>query len=233
MSDSQLLERFIARRDESSFGLLLRRHGGMVLHVCRRVLHHSQDTEDAFQGTFLLLAQRASSIRKHESVASWLYGVAYRLAIKSRARACRRQAKEKRAVEMRQKEAGLRAVCEELQTVLDEELHRLPAKHQVPLVLCYLEGKTHEEVARLLGCPVGTVHSRVTRGRAILKKRLAQRGLALSAAALATLLAANVAGAVPARLLRSTCEAALAQAAGEMIPAGLVTVEAAALAKGD
>jgi RNA polymerase sigma-70 factor (ECF subfamily) len=208
ISDSQLLERYISRRDEAAFGSLLSRHGSMVLHVCRRVLNHPQDAEDAFQATFLLLAQKASSIRKQESVASWFYGVAYRLAVKARARISRRQAKEKRAGDMRQKDAGLRAAWEELQMVLDEELHRLPVQHQTPLVLCYLEGKTHEEAARELGCPVGTVHSRVTRARELLKKRLARRGLALPAALLATLFAANVASAVPARLLGPTCKAA-------------------------
>src|SRR5262245_40375813 len=124
ISDAQLLERFVARRDEAAFDLLLARHGSMVLHVCRRVLHHPQDAEDAFQATCRLLAQRAGSIRKQESVASWLYGVAYRLAVKARARAARRQAKEKRAVDMRRKETGLQAAWAELQAVLDEELHR-------------------------------------------------------------------------------------------------------------
>jgi RNA polymerase sigma factor (sigma-70 family) len=232
LSDGQLLERFIASRDEAAFGALLQRHGSMVLRVCRRALHQPQDAEDAFQATFLLLAQKAASIQKHESVASWLYGVAYRLAIKARARSSRRQAREKRAVDIRHNQAGLQASWQELQTVLDEELHRLPARHQVPLVLCYLEGKTHEEAARQLGCPVGTVHSRVTRAREMLRKRLARRGLTLSVAALATVLAADVAAGVPARLLGSTCSAALAHAAGDTIPAGLVTAEAAALTKG-
>jgi RNA polymerase sigma factor (sigma-70 family) len=232
VSDVQLLERFVARRDEAAFDLLLRRHGGMVLHVCRRVLRNPQDAEDACQATFLLLAQKASSIRKHESVAGWLYTVAHRLAVKSRARSWRRQAQERQAVDMRQHEAGLQAAWAELHAVLDDELGRLPPKHRAPLVLCYLEGKTHEEAARLLGCPVGTVHSRANRAREMLRKRLARRGLALPAAALATLLAANMASAAPARLLRCTGKAALAYAAGEAVPPSLVTAEAAALAKG-
>jgi RNA polymerase sigma factor (sigma-70 family) len=232
VSDGQLLERFLARRDETAFAALLRRHGRMVLHVCRRMLRHPQDAEDAFQATFLLLAQKAASIRKQESVASWLYGVAYHLALRARAQADRRRAEERRAADARPDGAGLRAAWEELQAVLDEELHRLPPKYQAALVLCYLEGRTHEEAARQLGCPLGTVRSRVARARAMLKRRLEKRGLALPAATLATLLAADVAGAVPARLLQATCAAAPAHAAGHAVPAGLVTSEAAALAKG-
>src|SRR5262245_22346001 len=232
LSDGQLLELFITRHDEAAFCSLLHRHGGMVLHVCRRVLQQPQDAEDAFQGTFLLLAEKATSIQKRGSVASWLYGVAYRLALKSRARISRRRAREKRAVDMPAKEAGVQAAWEELHTILDEELQALPPKHQAPLVLCYLEGKTQEEAARQLGCPLGTIRSRVARAREMLKKRLARRGLALPAATLATGLATKEASAVPMRLLRSTATAALAHAAGEAIPAGLITTEAAALAKG-
>jgi RNA polymerase sigma factor (sigma-70 family) len=231
-SDGQLLERFLARRDEAAFAVLLRRHGGMVLRVCRRVLQHPQDAEDSFQATFLLLARNAGTIRKAESVASWLYGVAYRLAIKARAQAARRQAKEKQAVGMRAKDSDLAAAWQELQVVLDEELHRLPPKYQAPLVLCYLEGKTHEEAAAQLGWPLGTVRGRVARAREALRRRLARRGLTLPAAALATALAADVARAVPARLLGSTWKAALAHAGGGSIPPGLVTANAAALAEG-
>jgi RNA polymerase sigma factor (sigma-70 family) len=232
ISDGQLLERFVASGDEAAFGSLLRRHGSMVLHVCRRVLHHSQDAEDAFQGTFLLLAKKAGSIRKQESVASWLYGVAYRLAVRSKARNTRREAKEKQVVGTRQIDAGLQAAWGELQSILTEELHCLPDRYQAPLVLCYLEGKTHEEAAKQLALPLGTVRSRVARARELLKGRLARRGLALPAAVLATALAADVARAVPPGLLNNTCQAALAHAAGKTIPAGLVTAEAVALAKG-
>jgi RNA polymerase sigma factor (sigma-70 family) len=231
-SDEQLLERYVTRRDEGAFGCLLKRYGGMVLHVCRRVLHHPQDAEDAFQATFLLLARNAKSIRKREAVASWLYGVAYRLAVKTKTRNARRQAKEKQAVSKPQADVGLEAAWRELQAVLDEELHRLPVKYQAPLVLCYLEGKTHEEAARQLGWPLGTVRGRVARAREVLKSRLARRGLALPAAALATVLAANVARAVPAKLFGATWKAALASAAGGQAPAGLVTAEAVALAEG-
>jgi RNA polymerase sigma factor (sigma-70 family) len=231
-SDAQLLERFLARRDEAAFAVLLRRHGGMVLRVCRRVLHHPQDAEDCFQAAFLLLARNAASIRKAESVASWLYGVAYRLSIKARAQAARRQAKEKQAMGMRANDRDLAAAWQELQVVLDEELHRLPAKYQAPLVLCYLEGKTHEEAAAQLGWPLGTVRGRVARAREALRQRLGRRGLTLPAAALATALTADVARAVPARLLGTTWKAALAHAGGGSIPPGLVTANAAALADG-
>jgi RNA polymerase sigma factor (sigma-70 family) len=231
-SDGQLLEQFLVGRDEAAFTVLLRRHGGMVLRVCRRVLHQPQDAEDAFQATFLLLARNARAIRKAESVASWLYGVAYRLAIKARTQAARRQAREKQAVHMRAKDSGAAAAWQELQVVLDEELHRLPPKYQAPLVLCYLEGKTHEEAAAQLGWPLGTVRGRVARAREALHRRLARRGLTLPAAALATALAADIARAVPARLLGTTCKGALAHVAGGSIPTGLVTAKAAALAEG-
>jgi RNA polymerase sigma factor (sigma-70 family) len=231
-SDGELLAQFVASRDESAFGSLLDRHGNMVLHVCRRVLNNHQDAEDAFQGTFLLLAQKAQSILNQESVASWLYKVAHRAALELRWRISRRQVRETRAGHMRGKEPAVRAAWEELHAALDEELYRLPAKYQAPLVLCYLEGKTHDDVARQLGCPVGTINSRLAYARDLLKKRLAQRGLILPAATLAAVLAVDVASAAPLKLLRSTCAAALAQAAGQIIPEGLVSAQAAALTKG-
>jgi RNA polymerase sigma factor (sigma-70 family) len=231
-SDGELLARFVACRDESAFGSLLDRHGNMVLHVCRRVLNNRQDAEDAFQGTFLFLAQKAQSILNQESVASWLYKVAHRTAVGLRWRNSRRQIRETRAGHMNGKQPAVRAAWEELHAALDEELYRLPAKYQAPLVLCYLEGKTHDEVARQLGCPVGTINSRLAYARDLLKKRLARHGLALPVATLATVLAVDVAPAAPLKLLRSTCAAALAHAAGQTIPEGLVSAQAAALTRG-
>jgi RNA polymerase sigma factor (sigma-70 family) len=214
VSDRQLLDRFVRHGEGDAFALLLHRHGGMVLHACRRVLRHEQDAEDVFQAAFLLLARKAASIRKPEAVASWLYGVAYRLALKAKLQNSRRQAREQRAVDMHPSDPSVEAAWRELQTLLDEELHRLPAKYQAPLVLCYLEGKTQEEAARQLGWPLGTVRGRLARARDLLRTRLARRGLTLTVSLFGSTLAANSAGTVPARLVEPTLQGALHFAAG-------------------
>ncbi len=230
-SDGQLLSRFVSCGDEKAFSVLMERHGGMVLRVCRRVLRNEQDAEDAFQATFLLLARKASSIRSTEAVASWLHAVAYRLALRSRARNANRQAREQEVAETEQG-GPLETTWLELQAILDEELHRLPQKYQAPLLLCYLDGKTHEEAARELGCPVGTIHARVSRGRNLLRERLARRGLPLTAIGFAALLASNTPAAVAAPLFTHTLKATLATAAGGQCAPGLVSAEALALADG-
>ena len=153
--DGQLLERFAVRQEPAAFNALLARHGPMVLGVCRRVLHHAQDAEDVFQATFLLLARKARTIRKRASVGSWLHGVAYRLAVQTKVREARRQVRERQAADMRRTTPRFEAAWQELQTLLDEELQRLPEKDRLPLVLCYLEGQTQEETARQLGWPLG------------------------------------------------------------------------------
>jgi RNA polymerase sigma factor (sigma-70 family) len=181
-ADGQLLEQYVARRDEAAFAVLVRRHGPLVWGVCRRVLHHVQDAEDCFQATFLILARRAGSIGKRESVRSFLYGVAYRVAARARDTAARRQAHEVPLTEVAA--ADTAAADPDLRPVLDEELARLPARYRVPLILCHLEGRSQEEAARLLGCPRATVATRLARGRDRLRSRLARRGLDGSAGAL-------------------------------------------------
>jgi RNA polymerase sigma factor (sigma-70 family) len=208
LGDGELLECFIARRDEAAFEALLRRHGPMVLGTCRRVLGNETDAEDAFQATFLVLARKAASIRPRGQVGNWLYGVAYRTALKARAAAVRRQAKER--------EAGMRAgpeppdeVWQRLQGALDAELHALPERYRVAVVLCDLEGKTRKEAARQLGWPEGTVASRVVRGRCLLARRLARHRLTLSGGALSSLMTQNAAAAaVPLGLAGATMKAA-------------------------
>jgi RNA polymerase sigma factor (sigma-70 family) len=231
-SDRELLRRYVAGREEAAFVALLRRHGPMVLSVCRRAGGNLQDAEDAFQATFLVLARQAAAIRKQESVAAWLHGVAHRLALAARQRGDRRQARERRAADMRRASGATDRAWQELQAALDEALRQVPAVYRAPLLLCYLQGQTQEEAARHLGCPLGTVRSRLARGRERLKRALERQGLPLSAAALAAALAGSTASAaLPAALLRGTARAALAYAAGQA-PAALVSSGALELLKG-
>jgi RNA polymerase sigma factor (sigma-70 family) len=215
-SDAELLSRFADRHEEAAFTGLLRRHGPMVWAVSRRVLPDPQDAEDVFQAAFLLLARKADSIRKRESVGSWLHGVAHRLALQARARGSRRRAHEKRAADMRDTGPGSEAVGREVREALDRALQELPECYRAALVLCYLEGKSHQEAARQLGCPLTTLRSRVARGRGMLRGRLMKHGLTLSAAGLAALLIAGSApAAVPPLLAKAVLKAARPYAVGQ------------------
>ncbi len=227
--DRHLLERFAAARDPAAFAALVRRHGPMVLGVCRRVLGNLPDAEDAFQATFLVLVHKAGAIGRPEQLGNWLYGVAYRTAVKARGAAARRRGHERRAGGVTPADPAHEADQRELRAVLDEELAGLAEKYRAPVVLCYLEGLTTDEAARRLGCPRGTVLSRLARGRERLRRRLVRRGLALSAGAFAGGLAQ---GAVPAELAERTAETAARAAAGGAAAAGAVPVSVAALTKG-
>ena len=210
--DGDLLAHFIATRDEAAFAALVRRHGPMVLGVCRRLLRHEQDAEDAFQATFLVLARKAASVVKRESVGSWLYGVACRTARQAAAANARRRARERQVETMPHPEVAPPEAQDWL-PVLDRELERLPGKYRETIVLCDLEGRPRREAARQLGVPEGTVSSRLATARKMLARRLARRGLAPAGAALA----AGVArGAVPAPLVWSTARAAALVAAGQL-----------------
>jgi RNA polymerase sigma factor (sigma-70 family) len=223
-ADGDLLRRFIEQRDESAFALLVERHGNMVLGVCRRVLHHTHDAEDVFQATFLVLARKASSIRKRQSLSSWLYGVAYRTALKVRGRPI---IMVPLCEDVPGTEPSPDSCAVDLRPVLDEELSRLPDKYRDPVVLCYLEGKTNEEAARQLGWTKGTVSGRLARARDLLRHRLTRRGLALTPALLTGFLCEQtVTASVSAPLLVSTV-----QAVGGSI-AGATTSRAAILAEG-
>jgi RNA polymerase sigma factor (sigma-70 family) len=178
LTDTQLLKRFARQKDEAAFAALVRRHGPMVLAVCRRVLHDAHDAEDAFQATFLVLVRKARFIARPELLANWLYGVAYRVAVKARANANRRSAHERRAGAMTSVGSAPERIGSELRAVLDAELSHLPEKYRAPLVLCYLEGKTNEQAARLLGWPTGSISGRLARARELLRERLVSRGLA-------------------------------------------------------
>jgi RNA polymerase sigma factor (sigma-70 family) len=226
--DRQLLERFTRQRDEAAFAELVRRHAPVVLGVCRRLLSDPNDAEDAFQATFLVLVRKAGALTDPEAVGAWLYGVACRTARKARAAAARRRAREKKVVDVpAPEEADL--LWRDLRPVLDEEVNRLPARYRLPFVLCYLQGKTNEEAARQLGCPKGTVLSRLSRARERLRARLVRRGVALSTAALATVLAERMSAAtVPAALLEKVGPGLLCPAAG----AAAVSARVLALTEG-
>ncbi|MGH7222680.1 MAG: sigma-70 family RNA polymerase sigma factor, partial [Gemmataceae bacterium] len=233
-ADADLLARFAGQHDQVAFAALLRRHGPMVLNVCRRLLHHTEDAEDVFQAVFLLLARKAASIRKRDAVGSWLYGVAYRLASKARARRLRRQAHEKQAGLRKHSESqpSVKAAWQQVQATLHEALGQLPEKYRAVLVLCYLEGLSHEEAARQLACPLATLRSRLARGREKLRVTLARRGLDLSVTSFAALAAAGAAeGAVPATLGQTTLEAAGRFAAGQPVNQ-VVSAAVARLVKG-
>lgn len=233
MTDGQLLEQFVRQHDSAAFEILVRRHGPMVLRVCQRLLRHGPDADDAFQATFIVLVRKAHSIIKLESVASWLYGVAYRIALRAKLRANRRLARERQfdecSVPGHDGAATVEAGIAELRPVLDEELSRLPEKYRAPVVLCYLEGKTNEEAAQYLHWPTGTVKVRLMRARDLLRDRLARRGVALSLGALALALSQEAANAaVPAALATSTTQTAALVSAGTVATAA--SAGAAALA---
>ncbi len=228
--DRQLLERFTARRDEAAFEALVRRHGPMVLDVCRRVLHNAHDAEDAFQATFLVLARKAGSIRKRESISGWLYRVGYHMALKARASAAARHKREAQVARPEGTDPLAELTGRELLAVFDEQLQGLPECERVALVLCYLEGKTCDEAAREAGCSESTLKRRLERGKGRMRTRLARRGIALPAALLAAGLATSAKAVVPAPLTAIAVQAGLLAVAGR--PAGdLASATAAALAK--
>ncbi len=221
VTDGELLSRFLNRRPseaEAAFEVLVRRHGPMVLGVCRHVLNEPQDAEDAFQATFLLLVRKAGSIRDREALGHWLYEVAYRTAVRAKANAARRNARERQGAAMLATGHDHDVAWNELRPVLHEEIGRLPEKYRKPVILSYLEGRTNEEVASLLDWPVGTVKGRLSRARDLLRSRLTRRGLALSAGLLASLFAQNavLAEVVPSRLVQSTVDTAMHVHAGEV-----------------
>ncbi|OAI41503.1 hypothetical protein AYO40_00270 [Planctomycetaceae bacterium SCGC AG-212-D15] len=214
-SDGQLLERFAADQDQSAFETLLERHGSMVWGVCHRELNDPNDVEDAFQATFLILARKARAIAKHESVGSWLHGVAHRVAVRARWQANQRRLRERQAATATQAGPDNEPVWNDLRRVLDEELDRLPEKYRAPLVLCYLEGKTNDEAADQLGWTRGTIAGRLSRARELLRGRLTRRGIAIASGAMASMLSeATAPAAARGSLAPATMQAALAFAGG-------------------
>ena len=214
-TDQDLLHAFAARRDEAAFAVLMERHGPLVWGVCRRLLGHEQDAEDAFQATFLVLARKAGSVAWRADAGNWLYAVALRVAREARARAGRRRRVEREVV-VAAPDGPNNEPDREACGIVVEEVQRLPEKYRLPVVLCYLQGKTYGEAAQLLGWPEGTVSGRLGRARELLRRRLLRRGLGLPAGGVATLLATTaVRAAVPAALVQATLRAAAMFAGAE------------------
>jgi RNA polymerase sigma factor (sigma-70 family) len=229
LDDGELLQRFLNDRDEGAFQQLLRRHGPMVLATCRRILGDAHEAEDGFQATFLILARKGRSILKHGSLGTWLHRVAYHVAINARARAVRQLAREREVAQMASSKPETDPAGAELSRLLDEELRRLPDKYRAPLVLCYLEGKTHEEAARELHWPTGSMSRRLARGQQLLQQRLLRRGLVFSVTGLTVALNSQAShAAVPLALLDATTRAAVPVAAGKAA-AGVASANVAAL----
>lgn len=232
LSDAQLLDCFLADRDEDAFAALMRRHGPMVFGVCRRLLPSWQDAEDAFQATFLVLARKATTIQPRRQVGNWLYGVAYRTALEAQTILAKRRAKERPLQDVAQPEPADES-WREVQPILDRELNGLPEKYRKVIICCDLQGKTRREAAYQLGWPEGTVAARLARGRGLLRARLVRRGLTLSVGSLASLFSCNRASAcVPKALEVCTLKAATVCAAGKSMATGLVSAHVAILTQG-
>src|SRR6185437_5499733 len=218
-ADAELLARFL-RRDEAAFALLVRRHGPMILGVCRGITRHTDDAEDAFQAVFLILAKKAGSVRDPHLLGNWLYGVAARVAQKARRGSARRRAREVQTVNAPEPLALPVEVDDELGAVIHEELAKLPAKFREPIVLCDLRGITRTEAAHALGIAVGTLHSRLSAGREKLARQLNRRGIAMAAAMVpAALTDGAVAAGLPDSLLAKTCGLVAGWQAGAAVPA--------------
>jgi RNA polymerase sigma factor (sigma-70 family) len=232
-SDGVLLRAFLARDDQSAFAAIVKRHGPLVLAVCRRVLHNLHDAEDAFQATFILLARNAQAIRKQESLAGWLHGVAYRTARNAKRAAARRRRHEGEAKPMREKSPVWSAAWQEVQTVLDEEIQRLPEIYRTAFVLCCLENRGRAEAAQSAGVKEATLRSRLAKARELLQQALASRGVALSTVlAAAALSPGTISAALPGTFVAATVEAATRFAASNGRVTGIVSPHVASLVKG-
>jgi RNA polymerase sigma factor (sigma-70 family) len=226
-ADELLLKRYIDERDETAFAALVQRYGPLVLGVCRRVLAHEQDAEDAFQATFMVLARKARSISRSASTGGWLYRVAYRMAIKLKGQKARRNMHAHELPDLPAPDEHPGWAWREMRVVLDEEINRLPQKYRVPFILCYLDGKTNEQAAQQLACPVGTLASRLAWARKRLQGRLTRRGVSLPAGVLASALASYGLAAVPVTLAEVTTHSAVQFALGKAAAAGSLAAKLA------
>jgi RNA polymerase sigma factor (sigma-70 family) len=176
MTERQLLECFVTSNDPDAFAALIERHGPTVLAVCRSVLREQHDVEDAFQDTFLILARDAGTITHSETIGPWLRRVALRRAQRVLFQAARRRVRERNRTDFRP-EYRTDPSDFSLIPLLREEVSHLPEHYRRPVVLCYLEGKTHQEAAAQLRCPIGTIKGQLSRARQVLRNRLSRRGL--------------------------------------------------------
>ncbi len=239
-SEGELLERFLRAGDELAFEALIARHGPMVLGVCRRLLRDPNDVDDAFQATFLVLVRKAGTLRHRDLLGNWLYGVAHKVAARSRAVSARRTARSPHGHDAVNRlvagEGGPSAPGGEPIPWIHEEVRRLPEKYRSLVLLCYFEGLTHEQAAERLGCPIGTVKGRLSRAREILRKRLVRRGVTITSAAIGSQLAeAPLSAAVPESLIAATVQAARAAAAcsaSSLVAGAGVSLPVAALTDG-
>jgi RNA polymerase sigma factor (sigma-70 family) len=219
LTDGQLLERFAAGGDEIApfvFAALVERHGPLVLRVCRSLLRDEHDSQDAFQATVLVLVRKSRSLWVRDSLGPWLHAVAHRAACCARSDRTRRRIHERRAAQTASSQTAVAEDREDLHEALHEEIERLPERYRLAVILCDLEGRTQEQAARHLGCPVGTVKSRLTRGRARLRSRLTGSGLRPSVALAAILDVEAARAALPAFLAETTIRVAIACAAGRV-----------------
>jgi RNA polymerase sigma-70 factor (ECF subfamily) len=223
-TDDQIVARCLAGRDDAAFAALVRRHGPMVFAVCRRVLSSHQDAEDAFQATFLVFLRKMSSIRPLSQVGNWLYGVAYRAALKVKTAAARRGHRERQVRTLPEPATIARGLWLDLLPLLDQELTRLPEKYRVPIVLCDLEGKTRKDAAQQLGWPEGTLAGRLAEGRTRLARRLARLGLPVSGGVLAALMSQNALAAVPQELVHGTLRVHATLLAGGAVPGAVTSI---------
>jgi RNA polymerase sigma factor (sigma-70 family) len=227
LGDGELLARFLANRDDAAFAVLVQRHGPMVFNVCERVLNDSHAAEDAFQATFMVLVRRAAAVKKGKPLASWLHGVARRIALKARGQILTRRHKERQLNVMPRPEPLDDASWQELRCILDEEIGRLPEKYRAALVLCYLEGQTYDKAARELGVPKSSLATRLDRARELLRGQLVRRGITLTAGMVAAALGEKaLAKPVSALLTIKTAKAAMSIAAGKAVAAGYLSARA-------
>jgi RNA polymerase sigma factor (sigma-70 family) len=232
LPDHELLRRFAKTRQREAFAALVRRHGPMVYRVCLQILENEHDAEDAFQATFLVLSRKAASVKKRDSVGSWLFGVANHAATNQKRSRARRRSHESQAGQASVIDPLSAVTLREGQAILNEELSRLPEKYRAPLVLCSLEGSTRDETARQLGLPLGTLKSRLEQARKLLRARLVARGLTVAGAFVASVFGEQMAAAtIPTVLLNSTVQAAAAVAAGSPA-ASCISAHVAALTEG-
>ena len=202
VDDGTLLVRYASGGDAGAFEALVRRHGPLVLGVCRRVLRHEEDAEDAFQAVFVVLARKAGGL-DGSRLSGWLYGVALRLSLDLRSSRRAREERERKAVRVRTERSD-----SEVLSAIDEELQRLPDRYRTPFILCTLEGKTNDDAARALGCPRGTISTRLGKAREMLRHRLEARGVAVTGAVLALIAGTAAAPTVPAALAQAALAAA-------------------------